>query len=198
MKVCLDAGHGGSDSGARSVVDGYFESTCVLDVALKSRALLLPHLDVHMTRETDEFVSLSQRARMANEWGVDIFVSLHCNSASTDGKGFEVFSSRGYTRSDELVIKLANRHIEAFPNQTNRGIKEANFYVLKHTAMPAALLEFGFLSNREEAAWLSSESVRQEIAQAMSLGILDYFGIKADSPVTLEDRIAKIEKHLGI
>ena len=77
MKVTIDCGHGGEDSGARGKLNGYFESHGVLDIGLKLRALLESYVEVQMVREDDTFVSLPERARMANEWGADIFCSIH-------------------------------------------------------------------------------------------------------------------------
>ena len=199
MKVSLDAGHGGEDSGARGKLNGYFESHAVLDIALRLRALLETHVEVQMTREDDTFVSLPERCRMANEWGADIFCSIHLNSHTSDASGWEVFTS-GSTKSKDLANKVGWRHAQAFPDQKNRGVKtNGSLYVLRNTSMPAILTEGCFLSNEAENQWVSIPETRQQMAQAICLGILDYFNIEPNKPeLTLEERVVRIEKHLGL
>ena len=198
MKVTIDAGHGGEDSGATGSLNGYFESHAVLDIALRLRALLEKHVEVQMTRGDDTFTSLPERCRMANEWGADIFVSLHLNSATSDASGFEVFTS-GSTKSKDLAKKVWSRHTKAFPEQKDRGVKTAGFYVLKYTDMASVLTEGCFLSNDAENQWVSLDETRQQMAQAICLGILDYFNIDTNTPeLTIEDRVARLEARLGI
>ena len=199
MKVTVDCGHGGDDSGAQGKFNGYFESHAVLDIGLRLRALLEKHVEVQMIREDDTFVSLPERCRMANEWGADIFVSIHLNSATSDASGFEVFTS-GSTKSKDLANKVGWRHAQAFPDQTNRGVKtNSSLYVLRNTSMPAILTEGCFLSNEAENQWVSIPETRQQMAQAICLGILDYFNINPNKPaLTLEERVVRIEKHLGL
>lgn len=200
MKVCIDCGHGGADVGAISQHNGLHEADAVLDIGLRVRELLLPYMEVIMTRDEDFFVPLSERSRIANEaGGVGAFVSLHLNSADNkEAKGWEVYSSIGQTDGDRLAKCLASRHSEAFPSQKVRGIKEASYHVLRNTRMPACLWEGGFLSNEEESDWLCFAQIRQEMAQAVALGIMDFFGVEDDKELTLEERIVRIEKHLDL
>ena len=198
MKVTIDCGHGGEDSGATGSFNGYFESHAVLDIGLRLRALLVPHLDVQMIREDDTFTSLPERCRMANEWGADIFISLHLNSATSDASGFEVFTS-GSTKSKDLAKRVWSSHTKAFPDQKDRGVKTAGFYVLKHTDMAAVLTEGCFLSNDAENQWVSLDETRQQMAEAIGQGILDYFNIDTNTPeLTIEERVARLEARLGI
>jgi len=136
---------------------------------------------------------------MANEWGADAFVSIHLNSATSDASGWEVFTS-GSTGSKDLANKVGWRHTTAFPDQKNRGVKtNGSLYVLRNTSMPAILTEGCFLSNDAENKWVSLDETRQEMAQAICLGILDYFNIESNKPaLTLEERVVRIEKHLGL
>ena len=199
MKVTVDCGHGGEDSGARGKFNGYFESHAVLDIGLRLRALLEAHVEVQMVREDDTFVSLPERCRMANEWGADIFCSIHLNSHTSDASGWEVFTS-GSTKSKDLANKVGWRHAQAFPQQKNRGVKtNGSLYVLRNTSMPAILTEGCFLSNEDENKWVSLDETRQQMAQAICLGILDYFNINSNKPeLTLEERVCIIEDHLRL
>ena len=198
MKVVLDFGHGGTDSGCRSVVDGTFESNLVLEIGLMVRELLEPYVDVLLTRDSDDFKSLSQRCRESNSWGATIFCSLHINFASSEAKGFEVFTS-GSVESIKLANCLGFRHMEAHKDQRNRGVKKAGYYVLKYTQAPAILLEYGFFSSPDEAVFLTKEETKTSIAKSTMLGILDYFNIKPNkTQLTVEQRIARLEDHLGL
>ena len=197
-KVTVDCGHGGQDSGATGKFNGLFESHAVLDIGLRLKVLLEAYVDVQMIRESDTFVSLPERCRMANEWGADIFVSIHLNSATSDASGFEVFTS-GSTKSKALAKRVWSRHTTAFPDQKDRGVKQAGFYVLKYSDMGAILTEGCFLSNDKENQWVTLDETRQEMAQAICLGILDYFNIESNKPeLTLEERVVRIEDHLEL
>lgn len=201
FKVCIDAGHGGQDSGAVGVAQGYFESHAVLDIALDVRDILRPHVDVIMTREDDTFVSLPERCRVANSADVDAFVSLHLNSAtSRSASGVEVFTS-GSTGSKKLAESLLKSHTETFKQQKNRGVKKEAFYVITRSDAPAALWEGCFLSNMDESEWVGNDSTRMQMAQAVADGILAYFNIEAhveSQRLTLEQRVERIEKHLNL
>jgi len=199
MKITIDSGHGGEDSGARGKLNGYFESHGVLDIGLRLRALLETHVEVQMTREDDTFVSLPERCRMANEWGADAFVSIHLNSATSDASGWEVFTS-GSTGSKDLANKVGWRHTTAFPDQKNRGVKtNGSLYVLRNTSMPAILTEGCFLSNDAENQWVSLDETRQAMGEVIAQGILDYFGIEpSKTELTLEERVDRIEDHLNL
>jgi len=198
MKVCIDPGHGGHDSGA--VGNGVKESALVLSIGRRVRDLLKPHVEVIMTRESDHFVSLSERCNIANDAACDIFVSLHANSAiNTDAHGVETFTS-GSDASRKLATLILNRHLEAV-EQKNRGVKRANFHVLRNTRMPAVLQELGFVSNTGEAAILDSTANQEKMARAVTDGVLNFFQISSADEVealTLEQRLVRIEKHLGL
>lgn len=196
-KVCIDPGHGGSDPGALGV-NGDFESRLVLKIGLMVRDLIAPRCEVLMTRKDDTFVSLSERCRMANDWGADIYVSIHFNSATPDAHGWEVFTS-GSTGSRKLASDLAGAHSEEFPEQKARGIKQAGFYVIKETDMPAVLWEGGFISNAKEAEWINQHETQVRMADALAQGIISHLGITdAPSALTLEERVVRIENHLGL
>jgi len=198
MKVCIDPGHGGHDSGA--VGNSIRESELVLSIGRRVRDLLKPYLTVIMTRDKDHFVSLSERCRMANDAGVDIYISLHANSAeNADAHGVETFTS-GSPASEKLAKLMLNAHLTAIP-QRNRGVKQASFYVLRHTSMPAVLHEFGFVSNTGEAAILDSADNQEKMARAVADSVLAYFGISPEDDgeaLTIEQRVARLEQHLGL
>ena len=197
-RIVIDPGHGDTDSGAVSI-DGLRESEVVLSIAYKVRDILKHRFDVFMTRDSDTFVSLNYRSSYANNLGdVAAFVSIHCNSASsTSATGWEIFTSKGKTGADALAASIGKRYAARFTIPA-RGLKEANFSVLQHTNMPAVLVECCFLSNAEEAKWISSDEIQQQHAEAIADGIIDHFGLDNKTALTLEERVARIEKHLDL
>ena len=196
-RIVLDPGHGGQDSGA--VGSGIRESDVVLSIAHKVRAILANSFEVFMTRDDDTFVSLSYRSNYANQLGdVDAFVSIHCNSAtSTSARGWEIFTSKGNTGdADKLAASIGKQYAARFQELPARGLKQANFSVLQRTTMSAVLVECCFLSNAEEAHWISSDKVQQQHAEAIADGIIDHLG--GGTELTLEQRVTRIETHLEL
>ncbi|KXG78398.1 Sporulation-specific N-acetylmuramoyl-L-alanine amidase [Fervidicola ferrireducens] len=177
-KVVIDPGHGGHDPGA--VANSLRESDITLDLALKvAQELEQLGFDVRLTREDDRYISLEGRAALANQWDADLFVSLHCNAASNPAaRGFESYIySRAQSSTRELARKIHER-LAAFLYQfgvPDRGIKEANFYVLRETKSPATLLECLFITNSEDAKLLQDVNWRSrlasEIAQAVAAAL---------------------------
>ena len=197
-RIVLDPGHGDTDSGAVSI-DGLRESDVVLSIAYKVRDILKHSFDVYMTRDSDNFVSLNYRSSYANNLGdVAAFISIHCNSASsTSATGWEIFTSKGETEADKLAASIGKRYASRFTIPA-RGLKQANFSVLQYTNMSAVLVECCFLSNAEEAQWISSDEIQQQHAEAIADGIIDHFGLDNKTVLTLEQRVARIEKHLNL
>ena len=198
-RIVIDPGNGDTDSGAVSI-DGLRESDVVLSIAYKVRDILKHSFDVYITRDSDTFVSLNYRSSYANNLGdVAAFVSIHCNSASsTSATGWEIFTSKGETEADKLAASIGKRYAASFPELPARGLKQANFSVLQHTTMSAVLVECCFLSNAEEAKWISSDEIQQQHAEAIADGIIDHFGLDNKPALTLEQRVARLEKHLLI
>lgn len=174
-KVCLDFGHGGKDSGA--VGNGVVEKDIVLDIGIKvSKILRQQGVEVINTRVSDVFVELDQRAYEANKANADIFVSLHCNSSpSSQAQGIEVFSYPTSIKGKELSQSILDSMIKNKLYTKNRGLKTANFAVLRLTRMPSALVEMGFITNTEDLKILINK--QDELALALAKGMLDYLKI---------------------
>jgi N-acetylmuramoyl-L-alanine amidase len=199
MKICLDPGHGGPDTGARGPGPEHLEeSAMTLDVCKRARDLLLPYCEVIMTRDDDEYVGLTARAEYSNREGCDAFISCHFNAATTPASGFEVFTTPGANNSDKLAACIWARHRAALPTQIDRGLKEANFTVIRKAACPAILVEHEFIHTQEGASFIGNAGNRQRMAEAIAGGVMDYFSLEAPQVLTLEDRVVRIEKHLGI
>lgn len=180
--IVLDAGHGGSDPGAVSqVLDGKTiqEKTLTLSIVLKVRDILVNKgYSVILTRATDKYPSLDDRAELANRSGAAIFVSIHMNSSpSESANGTETYYSTlnngtaFNTTSKALATNIQTRLQKAL-NSTNRGVKTANHAVTRKSLMPAALIEVGFISSPEEAGLLTTSSYQDKAASAIAEGII--------------------------
>ncbi len=174
MRIFLDPGHGGVNPGAIGI-NGLNESEVNLDVALRTGRLLQQEgYTVNYSRTTDVNLSLAERARLANEWGADYFVSIHCNSNTNPiYKGTETFFYREGSVAEDFAVVVNNALVDEIETK-NLGVFAANFAVLRLTRMPAILVELAFLSNPEEAALLATDSFRQKCAVGVSRGIIDF------------------------
>lgn len=169
--VVIDAGHGGHDRGASS--GGIHEKHLCLDIATRvSQILRRKGMAVTMTRTTDRYLTLGQRVQIADRTSDCAFVSIHINSAGSHAAGIETYHYGGASRiSRELASAVQTRLIRA-TGATNRGVKTANFYVIRRTKRPAILVECGFVSNGEERRRMLDPRYRQRLAQAIADGIL--------------------------
>jgi N-acetylmuramoyl-L-alanine amidase len=167
--VVVDAGHGGKDSGTyrRS---GPPEKMVTLDVAQRlERKLRESQLKTVMTRSSDVFIPLDERVRIENSQKKAIFVSIHFNDSRRRGiRGFETYYHSG--ASSELANRIQAK-LMTIPRSANRGVRTANFRVLRLASYPAVLIECGFLSNRSEGNqardWEYRELLADRIAEAI-------------------------------
>ena len=216
-RIVIDAGHGGKDPGAEGR-RGTKEKDINLMAAQELARLLREEeaFDVFMTRTDDTFVPLSDRSKMANDFGADLFISLHCNaSIKWRENGFEVYflsenasdpeaarlaefensvlRLEGKSAQDEqaaMILQelskteninaasqlaaLIARGVGRRVDFSNRGVKQAAFYVLRGTHAPAVLFEMAFLTNKQDEARLESKKFRRKIIDGLYAGILDY------------------------
>ncbi len=178
--VILDAGHGGTDEGAK--VRSFLEKK----VTLLTTLLTKKHLEelgyrVILTRSRDSYISLPKRVQIANKAKASLFVSIHFNaSKSTEAQGIEIF----YYNSDEMwrsraSQRLANCILYRVIDQTDgtsRGVKHGNFHVIRETDMPAVLIEGGFITNQAERNRLKDRSYLDRIAVGIAQGVDKYLG----------------------
>jgi len=174
MKICIDPGHGGVDTGAIGP-SGLMEKEAVLDIAKFMRFGLAPQHEVCMTRDVDAAVGLNERCEYANFNESDLFLSIHANSAvNPAAHGFEVWTSPGWTPSDPIATQIFNTVRECFPKLSGRvdssdgdPDKESRFRVLMGTHMPAVLIETAFICNATEEGWLRDRGWRMRMAGAI-------------------------------
>lgn len=170
--VVIDPGHGGRDPGAIGI-GGLQEKDVIMPISQEvTRILEQQGVQVRMTRNSDYFVSLQGRTDMANRLGADLFVSIHANSmglSRPDVNGFEVYYHGNRTLAD-MIHRNTIRSVQI----RDRGVKQARFYVLRNTRMPAALVEVGFVTGREDAPNLRNPTYQKQLAQGIARGILEY------------------------
>ncbi|MBQ1867875.1 N-acetylmuramoyl-L-alanine amidase [Selenomonas sp.] len=183
--IVLDAGHGGTDSGAVGPT-GVMEKNVTLAVTKKVESILKNSgARVVMTRTRDVDVygpndtarqELQARCNVSNfDPSSELFVSIHCNSfSSQEAKGMETYYYASSSRGKRLAT-LLNEELEKAGGLLNRGVKTANFYVIKHTNVPASLIELGFISNYREERLLNTDSYQQKLAGAVARAIARFF-----------------------
>jgi len=192
--VCIDPGHGGEDSGAT------FRDLKEKDVTLRIAKNILDifsekdyiemywgfkDVKIILTRYEDIYVSLPDRCKIANDANAKIFVSIHCNAdpdpdlpGMPEARGEEIWYYEGSDKGKKLAALMADAVDSFFPDDPFRGIKPTkNLYVLKHTKMPAILIEAGFIDNCKTYESFKDELSLVAIAQATLLGISDYFDV---------------------
>ena len=185
IKVFIDAGHGGTDPGA--VGNGLNEKDVVLNIAKKLGALLNGRgISIKYSRTTDTYVSLEERARLANAWGADLFVSIHANSATSSVRGTECYTHPTANTATKTLSGNVSRAIASKFGISNRGHKEANFAVLRLSNMPAILVETAFISNSSDANLLNTR--QDDFASVIFNEIYNYFG----KPVSVLDLIKEV------
>jgi N-acetylmuramoyl-L-alanine amidase len=173
--VVIDPGHGGEDGGATEGL--VFEKHLNFDVSRRLEIQLQRrNYKTVLTRDRDEFISLSARSNMANKYRDVIFVSIHFNSASrTSAYGIETFyySYDGYQLASRVHTSVCRKL-----RPENRGVKKAAFSVIRNTKCPAILVEGGFLSNSKERNRCVQPWYRQALAESIAVGI-DVYAIDA-------------------
>lgn len=168
-KVVIDAGHGGKDPGAPSVT-GQWEKQFNLSVALKVQKLLENEQRIrpYLTRSTDVFIELNDRAKLPNELQADLFISIHANRYTSNATGTETY----YNRADSKAFAdVMHKNLVQATGLPDRNVRQAGFLVIRKTTMPAVLLEAGYLSNSRDAKALFTESVQDRIAAGIVAGI---------------------------
>ena len=172
--VVVDAGHGGKDPGA--MYDGYNEKDFVLPMALEvGQRLEAAGCRVIYSRDDDTYITLSDRADLANELGADIFISIHANAMpqKPDINGLETYCYKLGGQAEVLANYVHDAILEA-ASPEDRGVRTANYYVLRETDMPAILVETGYMSNADECQMLADATYQKTLARGIANGAIDY------------------------
>ena len=172
--VVLDAGHGGSASGA--LYEEKMEKDITLPVTLRAAELLREKgYNVVLTRNEDTYMDLYDRCDVANNVGADIFVSIHANASSTNlsFQGIFTYSYPNSTRGEALAGHI-QKAVVAETGGIDRGLLTNDYVVLRETTMPAALLEMGFMSCHEELVKLIQPEYQERVSQGVAKGVESY------------------------
>ncbi|MDN7226481.1 N-acetylmuramoyl-L-alanine amidase [Planococcus sp. N064] len=180
LTVIIDPGHGGKDPGATG--NGFLEKNVVLNIGKHMQDYIeKTPINVKMTRETDKFVELADRAKFASRNDGDVFVSIHTNALNGSANGQETFYyastaavNPNVKSSRALSIYLQARMQEVW-DLKNRGVKAGNYQVLRQNTVPAALVEIGFIDSTTDIQYIKDEADRKAMGKALFLGTLDYF-----------------------
>ena len=184
--ITIDPGHGGSDAGDVGP-NGYKEKEGAFAISQKVASILNQSgAKVVMTRDSDVDVygpnasarnELQARVDVGNNANSDIFVSIHCNAfVNPAANGTQTFYYGSSYQGQRLAQSIQEKMIEA-NGLRDRGISTCNFYVVKHSYMPAVLIETAFITNYDEEALLSDDEWQTTMAKAIAEGINEYFSI---------------------
>ncbi|NEW06008.1 AMIN domain-containing protein [Paenibacillus sp. SYP-B3998] len=176
LTVMIDAGHGDKDPGALSIT-GKHEKDFTLATAKKVSKLLSQdkRLEVLMTRSDNTFVELDDRVAFANDNQVDLFLSIHGNSAKANITGTETY----YNRPESLSFaNVVHKNVVAATGFADRKVREADFRVIKKTTMPAVLVEVGYLSNKDDEAAMYKDAFQDQVATSIVTAIKEYLDLK--------------------
>ena len=179
--VCLDAGHGKNTPGKRSFDSTLLEYEFNRDVTERIQYHLKRHgVATLLTAPDDIDTSLSDRCKIANKAKANIFVSVHANAGPgttwSSANGWEIYVVQKGAQAEQLAKQIQNASCP-YLGLKDRGIKEANFQVLRDTDMPAVLIEHGFYTNKTECELLKTDEFRKKCGIADAKGILAHLGI---------------------
>lgn len=189
MKIYIDAGHNysGYDTGATG--NGLREQDVTFQISDKLNSLLQnAGVAVKMSRDnltdclgTSLNSSLLARSNEANAWGADLFISIHCNAGGYNASGTETYCYNTGSEAYKLAEQV-QKSVVGLCQTKDRGVKTANFAVLKNTKMPAILVETAFITNAYDAEKLKD---KQELfAKGIYKGVLNYMGITVEENKT--------------
>jgi N-acetylmuramoyl-L-alanine amidase len=170
--IVVDPGHGGPDPG--TIGNGIYEKHVTLPISLRlGRILQQMGYSVVYTRTEDIDLDLEPRVRLAERVNAEVFVSVHANALearSAEVSGVETYHARGSSISRQLASFVHDQVISG-TGALDRGVRGAGFYVIKHTSMPAILVETGFVTNPREAANLNNPAYQDRMAASIARGV---------------------------
>ena len=185
VKIVLDAGHGKNTSGKRSP-DGRIREWNINEaVRKKVEEKLKQYEDVSILTVSDKTgnsdISLNNRTSKANSWKADAYISIHHNaygSGWNSASGVETFVYKSRPKESVRLAQYVHDELVKRTGLKNRGVKASNLHVTRETNMPAILIEGGFMTNKDEAALMETESYQEAMATAIVNGIDKYFNLK--------------------
>ncbi|MBS4195316.1 N-acetylmuramoyl-L-alanine amidase [Lederbergia citri] len=200
LKVIIDAGHSNNTPGKRAPDDSMREHhfnaavTRYLDAELTNYEGVSTKFTHDPTGKND--VALKARTDAANSWKADVFVSIHANALAGKwhtGGGIETFVYKTNPKEARALATKVQAELIELTGLRNRGVKTADFHVLRESKMTAILVECGFMDNREELALLKSDDYRRKCAQAIANGLIAQYGLKRKKVVVTPTKPAPVK-----
>lgn len=172
--VVLDPGHGGADPGAVGI-NGIQEKQIVMAISRQVAAILQAQgITVVLTRQGDEEIDLQPRVDTAEQANANLFVSIHANAISLDRPEVNGVETYYYSDLGARFAEVLHRRVLGVTGMGDRGVRQARFYVLRRTSMPAVLIETGFVTGAIDAPQLTNPIWQGRMSSAIAQGILDY------------------------
>jgi SpoIID/LytB domain protein len=181
VKVVLDAAHGGSSCEDNKSVSGIREKDLNLDIVLKLRAMLENQgAEVCLTRNCDIYMALSDRAALSNAKRPDFFLSLGQNSfPNSTASGTEIYYYRGDVQGEKLA-KLIVEDLSSVLGLKNRGVRTAEFFLLREVKASAVIVQLLYISNPQDEKLLCDQSFREASAASIYRAIMKYYNTLGD------------------
>lgn len=176
--IILDAGHGPNTAGKRSpdgkIKEFHFNHAVVLEL---TKLLNRKQYEVLATYDSTTDTPLAKRIQRINSGKGAICISIHANAFTSNwhpANGIETYTKEAASKKEKLLAKLVQKSLAQVTGLKDRGVKQQNFYVLKHARIPAILVECGFMTNKREATLLATTDFQKDCAAAIFIGILAY------------------------
>lgn len=171
--IVIDPGHGGRDEGAAGA-NGTIEKDLTMNASLLlSEKLTTAGFNVVLTRASDEYVSLQDRAELAYIENADVFISLHFDSI--EDSTVHGHTTYYYYDNEMKLAETVHNHITNAINISDRGVRYGDYYVLRDNQQPSILLELGYLSNPAEEDIIKTNTYMDKITNAIEKGLVEYF-----------------------
>lgn len=196
VKIYIDPGHGGIDSGATG--NGLLEKNVTLQIALAVRKYLGEYkgVSIRMSRTTDKTVTLSERTNDANRWGADYFLSIHINAGG--GTGFESYIYNRISNASSAGKKRNSIHNNVLKvnGLRDRGKKQGNLHVLRESKMASILTENGFIDTASDANKMKSKAWIERVGKAHAEGIAEIYNLKKAIPTSSSSSATNAETYV--
>ena len=201
IKIAIDAGHGLYTAGKRCAKELNEKETreWIINNAVAKKVVdLLKNYDCEVIRTDDIMgitdVSLESRCKKANDFGADVFISIHHNSTSNttdNATGVEVYCCKNPPKNTiDFRDTIYKEVIKQNNNKGNRadGTREENFYVLKHTKMSAVLVENGFMNNKKDVDLILSDDYQSKTAAGIVNALVKFLNLKNKDTVVAKNK----------
>jgi hypothetical protein len=181
VKIMLDPGHDINTPGKRSIDGSMREFEFNKATAIHTANLLAQYnaVEVFFSHDLNDGIdtSLNARSALANNLQVNCLVSIHANAGAASARGIETYIHLNTPTSTNNLARMVHDHTIKTTGMPNRGVKRADFAILRETNMDALLIECGFMTNNEDLALLKSDEYRRKCAQGIVNGLVEFYGL---------------------